>query len=477
MMNNTDGESITNRITRMIAEFEQSRDPESTEIGRQFIQLQRTTVANKDILSCYEGAKLINRIKNRYRDILPYDRYRVILPSDDDSDYINASFIQDLYGYPRYIAAQGPIDASLKDFFHMIWTFQITSIICTAIDNEAGRMKFRRYWPDDEETLQFGSYQITKDQSSNKAYSCNDYEMRPLIMICGEIQRRISFYHFLQWFDHDTPDDESTIFELLLRVYEDRDSSTNSPILVHCSAGCGRTGSMIAIDLCRLLLNDEQLFCSKEYQLYPVFKVATHIRQFRMALIQTPKQYAFVHKMFLFIMKIHGNILLRSILNNDEDETLDSPFDTKLSTSPSIPSVLRRQSGSFQITLRDPPIRRRFLDDSNTSSPAMSPSDMFSSISKSSSCITTSQTSKRSPVSTRFSLIITSEQDSIDVFIHPNERFNSTICDDMQLNNLPRDESTLLRHTRSDSTDFYSIALSRHYHQKQNSKDHEAYSD
>ncbi|CAF4625992.1 unnamed protein product, partial [Rotaria magnacalcarata] len=61
--------------------------------------------------------------------------------------------------------------------------------------------------------------------------------------------------------------------------------------------------------------------------------------------------------------------------------------------------------------------------------------------------------------------------------IHPNERFNSTICDDMQLNNLPRDESTLLRHTRSDSTDVYSVALSRHYHQKQNSKDHEAYSD
>jgi hypothetical protein len=85
-----------------------------------------------------------------------------------------------LYGHRRYIAAQGPIDESLNDFFQMIWEFHITSIICTANDIEAGRVgiifmkiysfifhlfqfKFRRYWPDDdEEFLQFGSYKITK---------------------------------------------------------------------------------------------------------------------------------------------------------------------------------------------------------------------------------------------------------------------------------------------------------------------------
>ena len=73
----------------------------------------------------------------------------------------------------------------------------------------------------------------------------------------GESHRYILLYHFLHWLDHDVPNDESSILELLVRVYDDRNLSPDTPILVHCSAGCGRTGSIIAIDLCRSLIRDE----------------------------------------------------------------------------------------------------------------------------------------------------------------------------------------------------------------------------
>ncbi|CAF2556253.1 unnamed protein product [Rotaria sp. Silwood2] len=465
-------------MAELVAEFEQSRDPDSTELGRQFNQLQRTIVENKDILSCNEGAKSINRLKNHYKDILPYDKYRVIVSLDNDSDYINASFIEDLYGYRRYIAAQGPIDTSLIDFYHMIWNFQITSIICTANDVEAGRMKFRRYWPDDEESLQFGPYHITKDPSNDKCYSCNDYEIRSLIITRGEIQRHVLLYHILHWFDHDIPNDEPSILELLLRVYQDRHSSTDSPILVHCSAGCGRTGSIIAIDLCRLLLNDEHLFFSKDYQPYAVFKIASHIRQFRIALIQTPKQYLFVHKMFVFMMKIHENILLCSISNNNENQTLDSTLTTKLSPPSTISTSSRRQSGSLQIRLRSPPIGRRLFNGSNIPSPTISPSENFSSPSKSSSLNDTPQTPEPPPIPPHFLQLNTTTNHRADQFIHSDEITSKTKCNYSQSRNLRQKESKLSKHIRSDSADSYSISsLTNHHQQQQFSNEQEAYSD
>ncbi|CAF1235518.1 unnamed protein product [Adineta ricciae] len=375
MTTNADDGNLSGRTAGLISEFERTRDSDSTEIGRQFAQLQKTMIESKDILLCNEGAKACNRLKNRYKDVLPYDKCRVVLKSENESDYINASFIEDLHGHRRYIAAQGPIEESITDFFRMISDFQIVSIICTANDVEAGRFKFRRYWPDEtEDSLEFGTFKITKDQSSDKAFSNNDYEIRPLIITRDENQQHVLLYHFLHWPDHDIPNDEAPILDLLLRLYQDRDSSVDSPILVHCSAGCGRTGSIIAIDLCRLYLNDEHLVSNKDYQPYPVFKIASYIRQFRIALIQTLKQYFFVHKMFLYLMKANGSISFHSSENNDENQTFSSsPPPTKSSSS-------RRPSAPLQITLRNPPIGRRLLNGSNisnTPSPTFSSSEFF----------------------------------------------------------------------------------------------------
>ncbi|CAF3615371.1 unnamed protein product [Adineta steineri] len=450
MTKNVDGNNTCSRTVGLITEFERTCDHDSTEIGQQFGKLQRFMIENKDILSCNEGIKPINRLKNRYKDVLPYDKSRVILKCENDSDYINASFIEDFNGYHRYIAAQGPIDESINDFIRMIWDFQITSIICTANDVEAGRFKFRRYWPNNEESCQFGLYHIAKDQSSDKSYSCNDYEICPLVITREETQRHVLLYHFLHWPDHDTPNDEAPILDLLLRLYKNRDSSIDSPILVHCSAGCGRTGSIIAIDLCRLFLNDEHLFSNQDYQPYPVFKIASHIRQFRIALIQTLKQYFFVYKMFLFMMKANGNISLYSTENNDENQTFSS-LATKLAPPSTISSSSRRPSAPLQIVLRNPPIRRRLLygsSISNTPSPTISPSEIFSRSSKSSSLNDTPQTPEP-PCSSH-----------LNTKNKQNQTSDTIKCNINRSRSLRRKK---LINNRSNSSDVHSILCSRSY--------------
>lgn len=341
MKRNVSGENLCVRMEKLIEEFEQSEDEESTEIGRQFAQLQRTMMEMKETCPCIEGAKVINRPKNRYKDVLPYDDYRVILGSDNESDYINASFVQDFKGNRRYIAAQGPIDESLVDFIRMIWEYQITTVICTANEYESGRLKFRRYWPSEEQYLQFGTYRIIRNEESDKAYRCSSYEIRPLIITQGENSREILLYHFLNWFDHDIPDNETSVFELLSQVEEVRIFPPETPILIHCSAGCGRTGSLIAIDLCRLLIREERLFLTKDFETYPIFTVAKHIRQFRIALIQTLKQYLFVYKMFVYMLKILMNnpsLSARCLTNAHAIKSIDRHLnDNSLDQPPPIP--------------------------------------------------------------------------------------------------------------------------------------------
>lgn len=152
----------------------------------------------------------------------------------------------------------------------MIWECQITSVICTANEIEAGRvrsallaplstahrtclhqMKFRRYWPEDEKVMQFGPYRVSKvivwdrstrslalllcqDEANEKAFSCEHYKISPLIITQGENRRHVLLYHFLHWLDHDVPNDEAPILELLLRMHDDRSLSPDTPILVHC---------------------------------------------------------------------------------------------------------------------------------------------------------------------------------------------------------------------------------------------------
>ncbi|CAF1346205.1 unnamed protein product, partial [Didymodactylos carnosus] len=288
----------------------------------------------------------------------------------------------DLLNKNRYIAAQGPTEESLNDFIRMIWGLQITSIICTANEIEGGRYKFKRYWPEDTNPIVSGDYRISKNDSREKTFTCNNYEIRPLTISYGNKQHHVLLYHFLHWQDHDTPNEEESILELLDRLYKDRNLAPDTPILVHCSAGCGRTGTVIAIDLCRTIVNGEVPLNSEEYQTEPVYKIATHIRQFRIALIQTVKQYYFVYKMLLFIIKNNSGYSEEQHLSfanyQDTDEnSVQQRHQISNKTSPPSSSEYQRRRPSEPsqiIRLQSVPLsRRRNANDSPSPTTPVTP--------------------------------------------------------------------------------------------------------
>ncbi|CAF4865340.1 unnamed protein product, partial [Rotaria sp. Silwood1] len=156
----------------------------------------------------------------------------------------------------------------------------------------------------------------------------------------------------------------------------------------------------------------------------------------------------------------------------------DSSFTTKLPPPPTIiPSSSRRQSGPFQITLRSPPIGRRLFNGSNIPSPAISPSEDFSSPSKSSSLNNTPQTPEPPPIPPRFPQLNTTNRYRADQFIHSDETSSNTRFNHIRSKYSRQKDSILSKHIRSDSADSYSISYFTHHQQQQCSHEQGAYSD
>ncbi|MBZ3884981.1 Tyrosine-protein phosphatase non-receptor type 22, partial [Sciurus carolinensis] len=173
--------------------------------------------------------------KNRYKDILPYDHSRVelsLITSDEDSSYINANFIKGVYGPKAYIATQGPLSTTLLDFWRMIWEYSVLIIIMACMEFEMGKEAEKRK---------------------------SDYIIRTLKAKFNSETRTIYQFHYKNWPDHDVPSSIDPILELIwdMRCYQEDD---NVPICIHCSAGCGRTGVICAVDYTWMLLKDGEQY-------------------------------------------------------------------------------------------------------------------------------------------------------------------------------------------------------------------------
>uniref|UniRef100_A0A2K5K524 Receptor-type tyrosine-protein phosphatase kappa n=1 Tax=Colobus angolensis palliatus TaxID=336983 RepID=A0A2K5K524_COLAP len=194
-----------------------------------------------------------NRAKNRYGNIIAYDHSRVILqPVEDDpsSDYINANYIDIwLYrdGYQRpshYIATQGPVHETVYDFWRMIWQEQSACIVMVTNLVEVGRVKCYKYWPDDTEV--YGDFKVTCVEMEPLA----EYVVRTFTLErrgYSEI-REVKQFHFTGWPDHGVPYHATGLLSFIRRVKLSNPPSAG-PIVVHCSAGAGRTGCYIVIDI------------------------------------------------------------------------------------------------------------------------------------------------------------------------------------------------------------------------------------
>lgn len=234
-------------------------------------------------MSC---AKLPQNIpKNRYRDISPYDATRVILEGADD--YINANYIN--MEIPsssiinRYIACQGPLPNTCSDFWQMTWEQSSSLVVMLTTQVERGRVKCHQYWPNPGGSAQYGNYQITcLSEEGNSAFL-----FREMTFTHSETaeSRELTQIQYMAWPDHGVPDDSRDFLHFVSLVRNKR-AGKDQPLIVHCSAGIGRTGVLITMETAMCLIECNQ-------PVYPLDIVRT-MRDQRAMMIQTPSQYRFV---------------------------------------------------------------------------------------------------------------------------------------------------------------------------------------
>ncbi|XP_019119613.1 tyrosine-protein phosphatase non-receptor type 12 isoform X4 [Larimichthys crocea] len=260
--------------------------------GSDFMRLRRlsTKYRTEKIYPTNVGEREENVKKNRYKDILPFDHSRVKLTlqtTNQDTDYVNANFIKGMDGPEAYIATQGPLPNTVIDFWRMNWEYNIAVIVMACREFEMGRKKCERYFPLlEEEPMSFGPFRISCESEQART----DYFIRTLMVEYENETRRITQFHYMNWPDHDVPSSFDSILDMigLMREYQEHD---DVPICVHCSAGCGRTGAICAIDYTWNLLK-----AGKIPEDFNVFRLIQEMRTQRHSAVQTKEQYELVHR-------------------------------------------------------------------------------------------------------------------------------------------------------------------------------------
>ncbi|KAF7239321.1 Tyrosine-protein phosphatase non-receptor type 11, partial [Varanus komodoensis] len=288
-----------------------------------------------------EGKRLENKAKNRYKNILPFDTTRVTLRDVDKSvpgaDYINANYIKNTPEDGKsaehskvYIATQGCLQTTVNDFWAMIYQENTHVVVMTTKEVERGRNKCFRYWPDRNGTKEYGHVSVTNvsEQESlgyhlreldivridripqqfcwsctspfplpafRKQQGCLDLPFPTCPCISRTFQeerpRRIKHFQYFSWPDHGVPNEPGGVLSFLDQVNRaQRSIPDTGPIVVHCSAGIGRTGTIIVIDILVDTIHRQGLDCDID-----IPKTIQMVRRQRSGMVQTEAQYKFVY--------------------------------------------------------------------------------------------------------------------------------------------------------------------------------------
>ncbi|XP_059221332.1 tyrosine-protein phosphatase Lar isoform X4 [Stomoxys calcitrans] len=269
---------FANHVERLKANDNQkfSQEYESIEPGQQF------TWDNSN----YE----YNKPKNRYANVTAYDHSRVILPLMDGvvgSDYINANYCDGYRKHNAYVATQGPLQDTISDFWRMCWELKTTTIVMMTRLEERTRIKCDQYWPT-RGTETYGQMFVTITETQELAtYSIRTFQL------CRQgfnERRELKQLQFTAWPDHGVPDHPAPFLQFLRRCRA-LTPPDSGPVVVHCSAGVGRTGCYIVID--------SMLERMKHEKIVDIYGHVTCLRAQRNYMVQTEDQYIFIHDAIL----------------------------------------------------------------------------------------------------------------------------------------------------------------------------------
>ncbi|XP_029868162.1 tyrosine-protein phosphatase non-receptor type 3 isoform X5 [Aquila chrysaetos chrysaetos] len=234
-----------------------------------------------------------NMDKNRYKDVLPYDATRIILQGDED--YINANYVNmeipSVGIVNRYIATQGPLPHTCAHFWQVVWDHKLSLIIMLTTLTERGRTKCHQYWPDPPDVMEYGSFRV-RCHSEDCTIA---YVVREMVItnVETEQQHTVTHLQYVAWPDHGVPDDSMDFLEFVTCMRPKR--VENEPVLVHCSAGIGRTGVLVTMETAMCLIERNQ-------PVYPL-DIVRKMRDQRAMMVQTSSQYKFVCEAILRVYK------------------------------------------------------------------------------------------------------------------------------------------------------------------------------
>uniref|UniRef100_A0A0A1WJT6 Tyrosine-protein phosphatase non-receptor type 9 n=1 Tax=Zeugodacus cucurbitae TaxID=28588 RepID=A0A0A1WJT6_ZEUCU len=269
------------------------------EQGRKGLVKEYADIRNRAPDGTFVYARMRNNLtKNRYTDVLCYDHSRVVLSREEGEDYINANFVDGYKQKNAYISTQGPLPKTSQDFWRMIWEQHCLVVVMTTRVMERGRVKCGQYWePTENSSLEFGNFHVrTLSIEINEDYTVASLELKNLKT--DEI-RNVSHWQFTSWPDYGVPSSAMAMLNFLQKVREKQASMVKAlgdtwaghprgpPIVVHCSAGIGRTGTFITLDICISRLEDVGTA--------DIRGTVEKIRSQRAYSIQMPDQYVFCH--------------------------------------------------------------------------------------------------------------------------------------------------------------------------------------
>ncbi|KAL5010257.1 hypothetical protein ScPMuIL_012562 [Solemya velum] len=262
--------------------------------------------------SCTDAERHYNIPKNRFYDILPFDHTRVKLQTSEDEgcmDYINASYIPGARLQREYIAAQGPLAGTIDDFWRMVWEHNSTVIVMLTKCKEGYQIKCEKYWPEEiEEPKQYGDIVVTTTSVS----AMGKYNISVFCLRLGEEIRTVKHFQFLRWPDYTASLRHSAMIDFVETIRSHMTPGMEGPLIVHCSAGIGRTGTYIAVDTLM-----QKLKTCDPMSTVDVFDTVLKARENRHKMVLNEQQYIFIY-----------DCLLEAITRQFDSQDLEEVQDT-----------------------------------------------------------------------------------------------------------------------------------------------------